>query len=62
MIDYSIVGKRFGRLTVIDLYHVGETHSVVEWSRILGINHETLRYRVNNGNMRDFEKYFRKEI
>lgn len=40
----------------------GETHSVAEWSRILGINHETLRYRVNNGNMRDFEEYFRKEI
>ena len=36
----------------------GETRSIAEWSRILGINHETLRYRVNRGNMNDFEQYF----
>ena len=34
----------------------GETHTLAEWSRILGVNHETLRYRVNHGNMRDFER------
>lgn len=39
MIDYSIVGKRFGRLTVIELDH---------------INAETLRRRVNRGDMSDF--------
>jgi hypothetical protein len=36
----------------------GETHSLAEWSRLLDINHETLRYRVINGNMKDFERYF----
>ena len=39
----------------------GETRSIAEWSRILGINHETLRYRVNRGNMNDFEQYFMRE-
>lgn len=39
----------------------GETRSIAEWSRILGINHETLRYRVNRGNMNDFEQYFLEE-
>ena len=36
----------------------GETHSIAEWSRILSVNHESLRYRVLHGNMRDFERYF----
>ena len=39
----------------------GETRSIAEWSRILGINHETLQYRVNRGNMNDFEQYFMEE-
>ena len=39
----------------------GETRSIAEWSRILGINHETLQYRVNRGNMNDFEQYFLEE-
>ena len=34
----------------------GVTHSIAEWSRLLGINHATLRYRVNHGNMKDFEQ------
>lgn len=38
--------------------HNGKTHSIAEWSRILGVNHETLRYRVNHGNMSDFIKKF----
>ena len=39
----------------------GETRSIAEWSRLLGVNHETLRYRVNRGNMTDFEQYFLEE-
>ena len=35
----------------------GETHTIAEWSRLLGVNHETLRYRVNHNNMHDFERY-----
>ena len=35
----------------------GETHSIAEWSRILKVNHETLRYRVNKGNMKDFREF-----
>lgn len=34
-----------------------KTHTIAEWSRLLGVNHETLRYRVSHGNMKDFEKY-----
>ena len=35
-----------------------ETLSLAQWSRRLGVNHETLRYRVMHNNMIDFEKYF----
>lgn len=38
----------------------GETHSIAQWSRILGVNHETLRYRVNHENMQDFKEYIGK--
>ena len=33
----------------------GIKHSIKEWSRILGVNHETLRYRIQTGNFKDFE-------
>lgn len=33
----------------------GETHTITQWSRILNVNHETLRYRIEHGNMSDFE-------
>lgn len=36
----------------------GETHTISEWSRILGVNYNTLFYRVKHNNMRDFEQYF----
>ena len=36
----------------------GETHCVAEWSRILGVNHETLRYRIIHNNLKDFERYY----
>lgn len=35
-----------------------ETHTLAEWSRMLGVNHETLRYRVLHNNMNDFKNYF----
>lgn len=34
----------------------GQTHSVAEWSRILNVNAETLRYRILHENFTDFEK------
>lgn len=33
----------------------GTTHTIAEWSRILNINRETLRYRIKEGNLKDFE-------
>ena len=33
----------------------GITHTVAEWSRILGVNRETLRHRIIRGNLKDFE-------
>lgn len=35
------------------------TKTIAEWSRILGVNHETLRYRVNHERYDDFERYFK---
>lgn len=39
----------------------GITHTLSEWSRLLDIPKETLRYRVNHDNMRDFEQYCERE-
>ena len=42
-------------------YHItyaGETHTISEWSRILGIRYDTLRVRIHRGDMRDFEEHF----
>ena len=36
----------------------GITHSRADWSRILNVNYETLRFRILRGDMRDFEVYF----
>lgn len=33
----------------------GVSHSIAEWSRILNVNHETLRYRIKVSNLKDFE-------
>lgn len=33
----------------------GVTHTIAEWSRILKVNHETLRYRVTHNDFSDFE-------
>lgn len=33
----------------------GVSHSIVEWSRILNVNYETLRYRIKVGNLKDFK-------
>lgn len=33
----------------------GVTHTIAEWSRILKVNHETLRYRVIHNDFSDFE-------
>jgi hypothetical protein len=35
--------------------YCGVTHTVAEWSRILNVNHETLRYRIIHNNLKDFE-------
>ena len=36
----------------------GVTHTVSEWARLFGVHKETLRYRINHADMRDFEAYF----
>lgn len=36
----------------------GITHSRADWSRILGVEYQRLRWRVSRGDMRDFEEYF----
>ena len=33
----------------------GIKHTIAEWARILNVNHETLRYRINHNNFSDFE-------
>ena len=42
--------------------YLGITHSLAEWSRLLNVNAETLRYRVNCGDMKDFEKLPHSEL
>ena len=39
----------------------GITHSIAEWSKLTGVNHETLRYRVNHNNFNDIDEYLNKE-
>ena len=34
------------------------THTIAEWARIFNVRSDTLRCRINRGDMRDFEKYF----
>ena len=36
----------------------GETKTLSEWVRCLGVNHSTLWYRIDRGDFSDFEKYF----
>lgn len=40
----------------------GITHSISEWSRLLDVHKATLRYRVDHGNMKDFERYFQGDV
>ena len=41
--------------------YAGETKTITEWSRCLDMSYSTLWYRINRGDLRDFEEYF-KEI
>lgn len=45
MIDYSIVGKRFGRLTVIELDHINERGRGTWWKCKCDCGNETVVYR-----------------
>lgn len=38
----------------------GVTHTIADWSRILGVKYGTLQNRINRDDMRDFEEYFGK--
>lgn len=38
--------------------HGDTTHTIAEWSRILDINYQTLRGRLNRNDIRDFKKFF----
>lgn len=46
-VDMSVQSnnKRNNRLVELE----GETHTISEWSRIVGISKETIRYRLNSG-------------
>lgn len=44
MIDYSIIGKRFGRLTVKELDHIGKNHGSW-WKCACDCGNETVVYR-----------------
>lgn len=37
------------------------TKTVAQWARLFGVQYETLRKRIQRGDMRDFEYYFNKE-
>lgn len=38
--------------------YAGETKTITEWSRYLGVSYSTLWYRIDRGDLRDFEEYF----
>lgn len=40
--------------------YANETKTLAEWTRCLGVKHSTLWYRINRGDMQDFERYFSK--
>lgn len=38
-----------------------ETHTISEWARLFNISHSILRHRMDRGDMRDFEEYFKRD-
>lgn len=36
----------------------GDTHTIAEWARLFEVKYPTLLYRINRGDMSDFEEYF----
>ena len=40
-----------------EITYAGETHTLTEWSKIFNIDKNTLRYRLEIGNLSDFEDY-----
>lgn len=38
--------------------YAGETKTLAEWTRCLGVKYSTLWYRIARGDLRDFEEYF----
>lgn len=41
--------------------YANETHTIAEWSRILGVNYATLLRHINNKNMIDFINYYKND-
>lgn len=39
--------------------YAGETKTLAEWTRCLGVKYSTLWYRIARGDMQDFERYFK---
>lgn len=39
--------------------YAGETKTITEWSRHLGVSYSTLWYRVERGDLHDFEEYYK---
>lgn len=42
--------------------YAGETKTLSEWSRCLGVKYSTLWYRIDRGDLRDFEEYFMEDV
>lgn len=41
--------------------YANTTHTIAEWTRILNVDYDALRYRVGIGDMRYFEEYFKED-
>lgn len=46
------------RRTCCYIEYKNETHTLTEWSRIIGVSYDVLKRRVDRNDMRDFEEYF----
>lgn len=54
--DWATQGNNRSTNRIVE-YH-GHNHTVMEWTKILGVNYSTLWARINRNDMRDFEEYF----
>lgn len=55
-VTMSIQGNNRSSNHIVE--YKGIKHNIMEWSKIFGVNYNTLRQRILRGDMRDFEEYF----